>query len=191
MTDRPALRLGLLAAAALFGAAVSAGPLFAAGGSEPESRFPSPTTTPKADTNVSPKGDKSTNSTKKSNKRSEQEFLDGYRAARALVLDGHYGDAIPAFRALDEDDHPDVANYIGYAERKLGHYQASKVWYERALAANPNHVRTWQYYGMWHVEQGNMLKAQDFLEKIKAICGTTECQEYRDLKGAMEGTVSY
>jgi tetratricopeptide (TPR) repeat protein len=185
MTDRSALRLGLLAAAALFGVSVSGGPLLAAGG-EPEARFPS-TTTPKADT----KGDKSTNSNKKSNKKSEQEFLDGYRAARALVLDGHYEDAITAFRALNEDDHPDVANYIGYAERKLGHYYASKVWYERALAANPNHVRTWQYYGMWHVEQGNMLKAQDFLEKIKVICGTTECQEYRDLKGAMEGTVSY
>jgi hypothetical protein len=36
-----------------------------------------------------------------------------------------------------------------------------------------------------------MLKAQDFLEKIKLICGGTACQEYRDLRGAMDGTVSY
>jgi tetratricopeptide (TPR) repeat protein len=184
MINRPA-RIGVLGAAALFGLAVSVAPLFAAGGSEPESRYPPPpTTTP-------PKGDQSTSTKKKSDKKSEQEFLDGYRAARALVLDGRYDEGIAAFRALGEDDHPDVANYIGYAERKLGHYQASKVWYEKALAANPNHLRTWQYYGMWHVEQGNMLKAQDFLEKIRLICGNTSCQEYRDLKGAMEGTVSY
>jgi tetratricopeptide (TPR) repeat protein len=186
MSNHPALRLGLLTTAALFGLAVSVAPMLAAGGGEPESRFPSP---PKNDSGT-PKNDKSTG-TKKKDHKSEQEFLDGYRAARALALGGRYDEAIAAFRALDEDDHPDVANYIGYAERKLGHYQASKVWYERALAANPNHLRTWQYYGMWHVEQGNMLKAQDFLEKIKAICGTDSCQEYRDLKGAMDGTVSY
>jgi tetratricopeptide (TPR) repeat protein len=189
MIDRPALRVGVLTAAALFGLAVSVAPILAAGGSEPESRYPPPApSTPKGDQS---KGDQSTSSKKKTDKKSEQQFLDGYHAARALVLDGRYDDGIAAFRALGEDDHPDVANYIGYAERKLGHYQASKVWYERALAANPNHLRTWQYYGMWHVEQGNMLKAQDFLEKIQLICGTTSCQEYRDLKGAMEGTVSY
>ena len=71
-----------------------------------------------------------------------------------------------------------------------GDYQLSKYWYERALAADPVHVKTWQYYGMWQVEQGNMLKAADFLEKIKLICGT-ECKEYQDLKGGMEGTVAY
>jgi len=185
MIDRPALRLGVLTAAALFGLAVSVAPGLAAGGIEPESSPPAP----KSESST-PKKDKSTG-TKRKDQRSEQEFLDGYHAARALVLDGHYDEAIAAFRALGKDDHPDVANYIGYAERKLGHYQASKVWYERALAANPNHVRTWEYYGMWHVEQGNMLKAQDFLERIKLICGNTTCQEYRELKGAMEGTVSY
>ena len=62
---------------------------------------------------------------------------------------------------------------------------------ERALAADPKHVRTWQYYGMWHVEQGNKLKAADFLEKIEAICGNKTCKEYLDLKGGMEGTVTY
>jgi len=41
------------------------------------------------------------------------------------------------------------------------------------------------------VEQGNMLKAADFLEKIEAICGNKTCQEYQDLKGGMEGTVTY
>jgi tetratricopeptide (TPR) repeat protein len=184
MIDRPALRLGALAAAVLLGLAVSVAPGLAAGGGVPDS---SPTPSNESST---PNKGKST-ATKKRDQKSEQEFLDGYRAARALALEGRYDEAIAAFRALGEDDHPDVANYIGYAERKLGHYQASKVWYERALAADPNHVRTWQYYGMWHVEQGNMLKAQDFLERIKVICGNTTCQEYRDLKGAMEGTVSY
>jgi hypothetical protein len=36
-----------------------------------------------------------------------------------------------------------------------------------------------------------MLKAADFLERIRLICGGTGCQEFQDLKGAMEGTVVY
>ncbi len=187
MINRHSRRLGVLTTAVLFGLAVSATPLLAAGGGEPESRFPSG---PKGDQSP-PKGNSTSTKKKKGEHRSEQEFRDGYRAARALVLDGRYEEAIAAFHALGDDEHPDVANYIGYAERKLGHYQASKVWYEKALESDPNHVRTWQYYGMWHVEQGNLLKAQDFLEKIHLICGNTTCQEYRDLKGAIEGTVSY
>src|SRR6266536_2251757 len=114
-----------------------------------------------------------------------------YRAARALALGGKYEEAIAAFRALDHDDSAEVANYIGYANRKLGNYEAARIWYEKALAADPNHVRTWQYYGMWHVEQGNVLKAQDFLEKIRSICGGSACKEYADLKAAIEGNISY
>ena len=124
--------------------------------------------------------------------RDYQQYVDGYRAARALVLDGKYSDAIAAFRLLGHDESPEVANYVGYAYRKLGDYDLSKVWYERALAADPNHVRTWEYYGLWHLEQGNKLKAQDFLEKIHLICGSTSCQEYTDLKDAIEqGRSSY
>lgn len=176
-------RLGVLATTALFGLAVSIGPVLAAGG-EPESRFPPATKT-------TPKGSDQRNTKKKQqDKKSEQEFLDGYRAARVLVLEGKYEEGIAAFTALDRDD-ADVANYIGYANRKLGNYELARVWYEKALAINPNHVRTWQYYGMWHVEQGNMLKAADFLEKIRLICNGTGCQEFQDLKGAMEGKISY
>ena len=128
---------------------------------------------------------------KKGQQKSEQEFRDGYRAAYALVEAGDYKAAFAAFKALGWDDHPDVATELGYTARKLGDYEASRYWYERALAVDPNHVKTWQYYGMWQVEQGNMLKANDILEKIRLICGGTQCQEYQDLKGGIEGTVVY
>jgi tetratricopeptide (TPR) repeat protein len=184
MIERSARRLGALAATVLFGLAVSLGPMLAAGDPEPRTS-PEPK-------GSAPKGDKQkSGQKKKKDQRSEQEFIDGYRAARALVLDGKYEEGIAAFKALGRDDSAEVANYIGYANRKLGNYDLAKVWYEKALAIDPNHVRTWQYYGMWHVEQGNMLKAADFLEKIRLICGGAGCQEFQDLKGAMEGTVVY
>ena len=175
-------RLGVLTAASLFALSVSAGAVMAAG--EPD---PKPSNPP-----AKSSGDKvKSGQKKKKDQKSEQEFRDGYRAAYALVQAGDYQAAFVAFKALDQDDHPDVANYLGYTARKLGDYDLSKVWYERALAADPKHVRTWQYYGMWQVEQGNMLKAADFLQKIEAICGNKSCKEYQDLKGGMEGTVAY
>ena len=99
---------------------------------------------------------------KKSDKQSERLFIDGYRAAHVLIYRRHhYAAAIGKLQSLGHDDNADVANLIGYASRKLGRYDDAKVWYERSLAADPNHAATWSYYGMWQAEQGNLLKAKD------------------------------
>ena len=121
----------------------------------------------------------------------QEKFLRDYRTARQLILDGQYEAGIAAMHALGRDDHPDVANYIGYANRKMGNYDQSKIWYEAALKADPNHVRTWSYYGMWHMEQGNRLKALDNLQKVQLICGNTSCEEYRQLKDVIDGKATY
>ena len=121
----------------------------------------------------------------------QEKFLRDYRAARGLILSGDYKAGIAAMHALGHDEHPDVANYIGYANRRLGDYDQSKVWYDKALAADPKHVRTWSYYGMWHMEQGNRLKAEEFLAKVRLICGNAACEEYRQLKAVIAGTASY
>ena len=88
-------------------------------------------------------------------------------------------------KALGHDDRADVANLIGYSYRKLGDYKVSQIWYERALKADPNHVRTWQYYGLWQVEQGNRDSAQYHLNRIAALAGTGS-EEYRSLAAALE-----
>jgi tetratricopeptide (TPR) repeat protein len=128
---------------------------------------------------------------KKTDKQSQRQFIDGYHAAHAMIYRRHdYDAAIVALKSLGRDDNPDVANLIGYASRKLGRYDDSKTWYERALAADPRHARTWSYYGMWHAEQGNVLKARDHLARVAQLCGT-RCREYTELKGVIEGTRVY
>src|SRR6267154_240534 len=87
-------------------------------------------------------------------------------------------------KALGHDDIAAVANLIGYSYRKLGDYKVSQIWYERALKADPNHVKTWQYYGLWQVEQGNRDQAQYHLSRIAAISGTAS-EEYRSLADAL------
>ena len=113
-------------------------------------------------------------------------FADGYRAAYAAIYDRHdYATAIAQLKVLGRDDSAAVANLIGYSYRQLGDYKVSQVWYERALKADPAHVKTWQYYGLWQVEQGNRDQAQYHLSRIAAICGT-DCEEYKSLAVALE-----
>jgi tetratricopeptide (TPR) repeat protein len=172
-----AIRLTMVTAVSLALAVPSFSPAFAAGGDEP-----SPP--PASSTKSTPKGKK-----KKHNNQSridDPAFLNGYRAAYATIYDRHdYAGAIRQLEALGHDDRADVANLIGYSYRKLGNYKVSQVWYERALKADPNHVRTWQYYGLWQIEQGNRDQAQYHLSRIAAICGTG-CAEYRSLAAALE-----
>jgi tetratricopeptide (TPR) repeat protein len=136
----------------------------------------------------SPATDTSKQKKKKNDKSSsidDPKFLEGYRAADATIYDRHdYASAIEQLKTLGQDDRADVANLIGYSYRKLGDYKVSQVWYERALQADPNHVRTWQYYGLWQLEQGNREQAQYHLGRIQQICGT-ECAEYKSLALAL------
>ncbi len=174
-----------LAVALLFSAVLIA-PDIAAAADEPN-----PTPPPQTNQQPPPKKDNQSKKPKKDKSSSAEDFLAGYHAAYALVYDkGDYHAGIAALRALGYDDNADVATLIGYASRKLGRYDDAKTWYERALAADPNHAVTWSYYGMWHAEQGNVLKAKDDLEKVRLICGT-DCRAYRMLKDVIDGTATY
>ena len=160
---------------------------------------PSPVIDPPKAQTAAPNGtaaSKATNTKKKKPKKddqkSEQQFIDGYKSAHAMIYQHHeYVAAIDKLKSLGHDENADVANLIGYSSRKLGRYEDSKVWYERALAADPAHTVTWSYYGMWHAEQGNLLKAREFLAKVETLCGNTKCREYTELKGVIEGTRTY
>jgi len=178
-----------LAAALLFSVVLVAPEIAAAAGEE------SPTPPPQPPQTQQPPGQtkQKTNTKKKDNQKSgsAEDFLAGYHAAWALIYDKHdYEAGIAALHALGYDDNADVATLLGYASRKLGRYDDAKLWYERALGADPNHAVTWSYYGMWQAEQGNLLKARDDLEKVRLICGT-DCRAYRMLKDAIDGTVTY
>jgi tetratricopeptide (TPR) repeat protein len=147
-------------------------PVYAAGGDNPAP--------PASDSGKEKKkGDKSSSI-------DDPKFIEGYRTAYTTIYDRNdYASAIGQLKALGQDDRADVANLIGYSYRKLGDYKVSQIWYERALKADPNHVRTWQYYGLWQLEQGNRDQAQYHLNRIGKLCGA-DCAEYRSLAAALE-----
>ena len=117
---------------------------------------------------------------------SDPAFVRGYHEAYVSIYDRHdYTAAIDELKGLGQDDYANVANLIGYSYRKLGDYKLSQVWYERALKSDPNHVRTWQYYGLWQLEQGNREQAEYHLQKIAQLAGK-DSSEYRSLAAALE-----
>lgn len=180
----------LIAAAALAGAAAFvSGNAGAVDSREPSPTFRTQSGSPPPATEQTKKPKKK--STTKKDKKSEQQFLDGYRHAHDLIYKHKdYAAGIAALRELKHDEHPDVANLLGFSSRKLGRSDDARYWYEKALAADPRHTRTWQYYGMWQLEQGNRLKAEEYLERIAAICGT-DCDDYKSLKLALAGGSAY
>ena len=140
--------------------------------------------------NPSPPASSSSKAAKKKNDKSsaidDPKFIEGYRAAYATIYDRNdYAGAIEQLKALGHEDRADVANLIGYSYRKLGDYKVSQIWYERALKIDPDHVKTWQYYGLWQVEQGNRDQAQYHLSRLASLVGT-DSEEYRSLAAALE-----
>ena len=173
------IRLTTLAILSMAIATPSLAPAFAAGSDTPS---------------APPASDgKSTKEKKKSEKSTSVEdpaFLKGYRAAYSTIYDrGDYAAAIAQLKALDADGRADVANLIGYSYRKLGDYTLAQAYYQRALKADPGHVRTWQYYGLWQIEQGNRDQAQYHLTKIGALAGTGST-EYQSLASALAGSAT-
>jgi tetratricopeptide (TPR) repeat protein len=128
---------------------------------------------------------------KPADKKSDLDFRSGYKLAYdAVYTRQDYAGAIAILATLGRDDHPDVANLIGFASRKLGRTEDARAWYEKALASDPDHSRTWQYYGLLHLERGDRAKAEQHLARIELICGRG-CEEYTSLRDALNGTMTY
>jgi tetratricopeptide (TPR) repeat protein len=138
---------------------------------------------PASDSKKAPKKAKKSN---KSSSLNDPRFVAGYHTAYTTIYDAHdYAAAIDQLKALGHDENAAVANLIGYSYRKLGDYKVSQIWYERALKADPSHVKTWQYYGLWQLEQGNREQAEYHLNKIASLAGT-DSPEYKSLAAALQ-----
>jgi tetratricopeptide (TPR) repeat protein len=179
----------LVAGASLTPAGAAGGGGGGNGGGDPYgSSYPSTTTTPQPS-----QDNRNARTTHRVKKKSDKQslfddpaFAKGYREAYSTIYDRQdYAAAIEQLHALGHDNFANVANLIGYSYRKLGDYKVSQIWYERALKSDPNHVLTWNYYGLWQLEQGNREQAEYHLTRIASICGTG-CAEYRSLADALE-----
>lgn len=81
-------------------------------------------------------------------------------------------------------DDADGLNYMGYSLRKLGEFEDSENYYQKALEIEPNHLGANEYLGELYLQTGRLEQAQERLAILQSACG--DCEEYEELKEAID-----
>jgi Flp pilus assembly protein TadD len=87
--------------------------------------------------------------------------------------------------AADPND-ADVRNWLGFAHRKLGNLDAAFASYNEALRLNPAHRNAHEYIGEAYLMVGDVGKAEQHLAALQTLCTPIPCEEYRELKRAVD-----
>lgn len=111
-------------------------------------------------------------------------FGDGeYLAAVALINERNYAQAITTLHSAQRafGAHPDILTYLGFANRKLGRFDAAERYYRAALAVAPAHRGATEYFGELKVERGDLPGARRLLARLDSNCqfGCAEAEELR------------
>ena len=110
-----------------------------------------------------------------------------YTAAVRAIKAERFADAIPLLETVvaKEPRNADAYNWLGYATRRNGDPAASIPIYQKALAIDPKHLGAHEYIGEAYLMLGNLPKAKEHLTALDKLCFFS-CEEYRDLKKAVE-----
>ena len=85
-----------------------------------------------------------------------------------------------------EPKNADIQNYLGYASRKAGNLEAALKYYDQALQLNPRHKPAHEYMGEAYLLANNLQKAEEHLEELQKLCTPIPCDEYKELKRAVD-----
>lgn len=85
-----------------------------------------------------------------------------------------------------EPNNADAHNFLGYAYRKKGIYDASFEHYNEALRLNPKHKHAHEYIGEAYLLTDNLPKAEQHLAELQKICTPIPCEAYKELKRAVD-----
>ena len=95
-----------------------------------------------------------------------------YATAVGLINHHHYVEALDKLReaAVVTGPHPDILNYMGFANRHLHNYDAAIGYYQQALAIDPQHIGATEYLGELYLEIGRIDDAQHQLARLDQLC---------------------
>ncbi len=123
-----------------------------------------------------------------------REGVTQYMAAVRLINQGRYEEAINDLdkAAAIVGPHPDILNYLGYSNRKLGRMDKAQDYYAQALAIDPDHKGANEYLGELYLEIGEIGKAKRQLARLDSICdyGCAEREDLARLIDRREGAVA-
>lgn len=108
-----------------------------------------------------------------------------YTTAVKAIGDKHFADAIPLLEAYTSKEpgarDADAENWLGFAYRNTGNYDAAFLHYDRALAIDPKHRGAHEYMGEAYLLLNNLPQAEEHLAVLDKLCWLP-CSEYSTLK---------
>ncbi len=111
-------------------------------------------------------------------------------AARARIAAKDWAGAAAVMQTAVARDpgNADYHNLLAYAVRNGANPNMDVVFkhYDEALRLNPKHRGAHEYIGEAYLMVGNLAKAKEHLAALNKLCFFS-CEEYRDLKKAIEG----
>ncbi|MGY5449932.1 tetratricopeptide repeat protein [Agarivorans sp. MS3-6] len=78
----------------------------------------------------------------------------------------------------------DAWNLLGFSQRKQAHYPEALYAYQQALAIDPSHLGALEYLGELYLNLGQVVRAQENLERLKLLC--ENCVEQQQLTVAIQ-----
>jgi Flp pilus assembly protein TadD len=106
--------------------------------------------------------------------------------AYALAKAERYREALDVLDTLENPNTPRALNYRGYATRKLGRTDEGIRYYLKSVALDPTYPQVREYLGEAYVIQGKFDLAKEQLATIERLCGSKDCEYFRDLAEALE-----
>ena len=119
-----------------------------------------------------------------SNESREPNYLEGKKALESQEWKKAIDWLVKAVQAAP--DNSDAHNLLGYAYRKTGSLEASFIQYNEALKLDPTNRHTHEYIGEAYLLTDNLPKAEQHLAELQRICSPIPCEEYKELKRAVD-----
>jgi Flp pilus assembly protein TadD len=88
--------------------------------------------------------------------------------------------------AAAEPENADIQNWLGFAQRKSGNLDAAFAAYRAALELNPQHRHAHEYIGEAYLLANDLPQAEKHLAELQRLCTPIPCEEYKDLKRAVD-----
>ena len=107
--------------------------------------------------------------------------------ARASIKAEKYDQAVQQLQAANETSSADWNNLLGYSLRKKQppDLVGAEKYYQAALKIDPEHRGALEYYGKLKLINNDLPGAEALLARLDKAC-TFGCEEYSDLKGAVQ-----
>ena len=107
--------------------------------------------------------------------------------ARSSIKAEKYNQAIQQLQAANEKNSADWNNLLAYSLRKKQSpdLMGAEKYYQAALKIDPEHRGALEYYGELKLMNNDLPGAEALLARLNKVC-TFGCEEYSDLKGAIQ-----